>query len=87
VSIFTVELKNTRFFLTLLVMFGLFLAVIADFLIIILAVPINDIAFGLLNLIVGAMISQAGTCYTSYFEKRAEIDTIKFGAGELIKPP
>jgi len=77
-SIFDKDIKNTRFFLTLVAIAGLFLLVCVDAVIIVMKVPVEQSTFGLLNVILGAFVTQVTTCYKSYFEDRAEMDAIKF---------
>jgi predicted membrane chloride channel (bestrophin family) len=89
-SLFTEDIKNTRFFLTLVIVAGIFILMAIDAVIIALKVPVDTAAFGLLNIVLGVFATQVTTCYKSYFEDRAEIDKLKFAPtiiAESIKEP
>lgn len=74
-SLFDADIKNTRFFLTLVMTGGLFLFGMLDILIMVMQIPVNEVEFGLLNIIVGALITSVTTCYKAYFDDRQAVDT------------
>ena len=62
------EIKHTRFFLTLIVLLGLFVAMAVDLTIMLMKLPTDQVTFGLLNVIVGALIAMSNTAFQAYFK-------------------
>ena len=69
-SILTKEIKNTRFFLTFLAVFGIGVAGLSVVYLTILGAVVNDAMLTVFTTIVGALIGLTTTAYSSYFKDK-----------------
>ena len=70
VNILTEEIKNTRFLLTLLAVFGIGVAGLSVVYLIISGAVVNDAMLAVFTTIIGALIGLTTTAYSSYFKDR-----------------
>jgi len=76
-SIFTEDVKNTRFFLTIIGVGALMVALISIIMIGALGITLNSGTQTILASIVGAIVTIVGTSYNSYFKDRQAVDMAK----------
>lgn len=78
-SILTEDIKNTRFFLTLVGVGGLITCVLSLLIIIVTGVAVTETVLVLLGTLFGVFGTVVSTAYNSYFKDRQAVELMKAG--------
>ena len=79
INILTEEIKNTRFLLTLLAVFGIGVAGVSVVYLILSGAVVNDAMLAVFTTIIGALIGLTTTAYSSYFKDRQTAEVTASG--------